>query len=71
MPVRNERQVIRMLSGTAGELIVLVERDLDHMEEQEEFDGTIYILVNIVLIFRRRIVSRQWQRRIHLCWRKV
>ncbi|KAI1714015.1 PDZ domain-containing protein 8 [Ditylenchus destructor] len=39
VPIRNERQAMRMLSGTAGELIVLVERDLDHyMEEQEEFE---------------------------------
>ncbi|KAI1725215.1 PDZ domain-containing protein 8 [Ditylenchus destructor] len=39
VPIRNERQAMRMLSGTAGELVVLVERDLDHyMEEQEEFE---------------------------------
>lgn len=37
-PVRNDKQALRMLSGTAGDLLVLVERDLNYFFE-DEIDG--------------------------------
>lgn len=32
IPVRNERQASRLLTGTAGDLLVLVEREMEHSD---------------------------------------
>lgn len=38
VPIRNERQASRLLSGTAGDLLVLIERDLRYYIEDDS-DG--------------------------------